>query len=275
MIHQKIGIIGLGNMGSSILHAILQNNLVRKDQLFATNRGQGKLKKVEETYGIKVFNTNEELIDASDVVILAVKPQDLLSLLEPISNSFAPSDIIVSLAAGVPIDAISRVVTQTKRIVRLMPNTPLEVGKAVVGYCINYGAEAVEPLIQDLIEPMGLPVQVEEGESFEALTVACGSGTGFVFELMIYWQEWLEEHGFEPDVARAMTVQTFAGATALAENSSEIELEKLQSKVVSKKGVTAAGLESVRELEVDRALRYSFEKAVLRDRELGRGSKHT
>ena len=86
---------------------------------------------------------------------------------------------------------------------------------------------------------------------------------------MMYWQEWLEEHGFSSEEARKITVETFLGGALLASQQEETSIEDLQRQVVSKKGVTHAGLESMRELEVERALRYSFEKAVLRDRSLG------
>ena len=90
---------------------------------------------------------------------------------------------------------------------------------------------------------------------------------------LYYWKEWLEEHDFDPKIAQAMTVQTFLGASEIATKNSETSLLDHQARVTSKKGVTWAGLDSMRELEVERALRYSFEKAVLRDKEIGRGSK--
>ena len=91
-----------------------------------------------------------------------------------------------------------------------------------------------------------------------------------MLELMEYWRDWIEEHGFDPETSRQMVVQTFLGAAMMAEKAGEQSLLDLQEKVVSKKGVTAAGLQSMRELEIERALRYSFEKAVLRDQELAR-----
>jgi pyrroline-5-carboxylate reductase len=102
--------------------------------------------------------------------------------------------------------------------------------------------------------------------------VACSSGTGFIFEMMLYWQEWLEEHGFDGEVARRMTTETFLGASLLATQSKE-SIDELQARVTSKKGVTAAGLQSMRELEIERALRISFEKAAMRNKEIGRETK--
>lgn len=267
--HLKIGFIGVGNMGQAILRAIFKADLVRKENVFASNRSEGKLQKVADEFGIKTFKNNEELIELCDIVIVGVKPQDMTETLESVSSAFHETTILISLAAGITLESLEKLVPQTDNIVRVMPNTPVEMGEAVVGYCLSRGAEKVETTIQTLLEPLGLAVSVPEGEAFEALTVSCGSGTGFVFELMMYWQEWIEEHGFDADVARDMTVQTFKGAALLAQQS-DLELPDLQRKVVSKKGVTHAGLESMRELDVARGLRYSFEKAVLRDRELGR-----
>ena len=257
-------------MAQAIARCWLKKSTLKPSQIFATNRSEGKLKKAEEQLGIKTFHTNEELVEAVDVVFVAVKPQDVVAVLEPLRNAFDESQIVVSLAAGISLEKLQRSIAGTKRIVRVMPNTPVEVGEAVVGYCIAGESESIESVIDDLLTPLGYAVSIPEGEAFEALTVSCGSGTGFIFELMQYWQEWIEEHGFAPEVARKMTVQTFLGGALLAQQSSDVAIADLQKKVVSKKGVTHAGLESMREREVDQALRYSFEKAVLRDRELGR-----
>ena len=113
-------------------------------------------------------------------------------------------------------------------------------------------------------------MKLQDEDQFEAFMIACSSGTGFVFELMTYWQEWIEEHGFDPEVAKVMTIETFLGASELALKTPDLSLEELQSRVTSKKGVTAAGLESMRELEIERALRVSFEKAALKNKEMAR-----
>ena len=253
-----------------MIKALISSGVVPKEHIFATNRSPGKLIKLEETLGVKSVNTNEELVDLCDVIVLGVKPQDLVGVLEPIASSFHESHLVVSIAAGFSLQTLKRLLPQVIGLARAMPNTPATIQKAVVGYCLAEGAEPYEASVEELLTPLGLTVQIEEGEMFEALTVGCGSGPGFIFEIMQYWQEWLEEHGYEADIAREMVVQTFVGAARLAEASPETALQELQDRVVSKKGVTAAGLQSMRELELERALRYSFEKAVIRDREIER-----
>jgi pyrroline-5-carboxylate reductase len=269
---KKVGFIGVGNMGQAIIKALLTSSTLNASQILVTNRSFGKLKKVEELYGVKPLANNEELVDQCDIVVLAVKPQDLAQVLEPIASSFHEGQLVISLAAGFTLNSLRKLLPNVIGLARAMPNTPATVQRAVVGYCLVKGASAYQASIEELLKPLGLVVPVDEGEEFEALTVSCGSGTGFVFELMQYWQEWLEEHGFDSSTARQMVVQTFLGAAELAFASPEMPIHDLQERVVSKKGVTAAGLLSMRELEIERALRYSFEKAVLRDQELARGT---
>lgn len=264
----KIGFIGAGNMCQALISGWIEKGSFKPEDIFVANRSPGKVKRLAEQFGVQGMNTNEEVIDKSDVVILAIKPQDLTMAIEPIASAFQPSHTVVSLAAGFPLRSLRKILPQCNLMVRVMPNTPVRVQKGVIGYCLSKSDIGMERWVEHAFSPLGLVVKVDEGEPFQALTVSCGSGVGFVFELMIYWQEWLEERGLDPDLAKKMTVQTFVGASQLAEKSDGQSLIELQHKVASKKGVTAAGLDSMRELEVERALRYSFEKAALKDREL-------
>ena len=259
-------------MGQAMIQALVDSKLVPKDHLYATNRSFGKLKKVEETYGLHALQNNEELVDLCDIIVLAVKPQDLAQVLEPIASSFHSGHLVISLAAGFSLHSLQKLLPNAGGLARAMPNTPATIQKGVVGYCLADGSEAYQGTVEEFLTPLGLVVAAEEGEPFEALTVSCGSGTGFVLELMQYWQEWIEERGYEPRIARQMVVQTFLGTAELAARSEDVPLTELQDRVVSKKGVTAAGLQSMRELELERGLRYSFEKAAIRDQEIAKGT---
>jgi pyrroline-5-carboxylate reductase len=270
--HRKIGFIGTGNMGQAMMKALIDSKAAPAANIYATNRSFGKLKKVVELYGVQALQNNEELVDQCDLIVLAVKPQDLTQVLEPIASSFHDGHLVISVAAGFSLHALKKLLPNVIGLARAMPNTPANIQQAVVGYCLAAGAAIYQPAVEEFLQPLGLVVQADEGELFEALTVSCGSGPGFLFELMLYWQEWIEEHGFNPQIARKMVVQTFLGAARLADESPDIPIQDLQDRVTSKKGVTAAGLQSMRELEIERALRYSFEKAVIRDQEISRGT---
>ena len=265
----KIGFLGLGNMAQAMIKGLLDSKVVAPHALYASNRSEGKLQKATDLFGIHSCATNEALIEQTDVVILAMKPQDLAAAIDPISALFNDNQIVISLVAGVTLQTLEKKLPQC-RIVRVMPNTPSLIGRGVLGYVMDEEDQGVQILVEDLFSPIGYVLQVDDEDQFEALTISAASGPGFIFEMMMYWQEWIEERGFDPAVARKMTVETFLGTALLAAQSKDTPLEELLHKVASKKGITAAGLESMRELEVERAMRISFEKAALRNRELAK-----
>lgn len=266
----KVGFIGAGNMSQAIISSLLCSQILPKQNIFLSNRSEKKLKKVSGELGVQAVSNNEELVEKSHVVVIAVKPQDINDAIEAISSAFNEKQIVISLAAGIPLQKLKKIVPQVNNWVRVMPNTPVSIEKGVIGYCLLNESESTSALVESLFSASGVVEKVDEGEMFEALMVATSSGVGFVFEIMQYWQEWLEEHGFTAEQSRRLTVQTFLGTSLLADGESQKSFEELQNKVASKKGVTASGLDSMRELEIERAIRYSFEKAVLRDRELAK-----
>lgn len=265
----KVGFIGTGHMANAIIRGLIEGKVLGPTSIYGSNRSAGKLQKLAETHGIRSAATNEELVESSDVVVLSMKPQDLATAIDPITSAFSDKQIVISLAAGVTLDTLENKLPGC-RVVRLMPNTPSIIGRGVIGYVTNCEDDFIDTLIEDLFSPLGYVLRVEDEEQFQALMVSCSSGTGFIFELMMYWQDWIEERGFDPEVARKMTVETFLGASLLAAQANGTPLEDLQNKVTSKKGITAAGLQSMRELEIERTLRYSFEKAALRNQELAK-----
>lgn len=269
----KIGFIGAGNMTQALVKGMVESKEIKPDHIIISNRTEGKLLKLSEQYQVQTRSHNQEVISECDVVILAVKPQDFSSAIEGLNNLFNENQIVISLAAGVPFSSLKKQIPSA-RLVRLMPNTPSLIGRGVIGYMsLDKEEDYVSSLMQDLFGGLGSVIRVENEDQFDALMVSCSSGTGFIFELMMYWQDWIEEHGFAPEIAKKMTIETFVGASLLAAQSNGVELEELQARVTSKKGVTFAGLNSMRELEIERALRISFEKAAMRSQEISRSTK--
>ncbi len=268
---QKIGFMGAGNMAQVMIKGLLEGG-ISAHHIYVTNRSPGKPQKLQEQFGINALGSNDELIDICDIIILAVKPQDLLPALEPVTRAFDEHKIVISVAAGIRMEKLQKHV-QGARLARVMPNTPALIGRGVIGYLINDDEDrALNDTVEDLFEPLGKLFKVQDEDQFEALMISCSSGTGFVFEMMMYWQDWIEEHGFSKEEARSLTIETFVGASLLAAQARE-GVEELQNRVTSKKGVTAAGLLSMRELEIERALRISFEKAAMRNKEMAREIK--
>ncbi|MBC7421670.1 MAG: pyrroline-5-carboxylate reductase [Bdellovibrio sp.] len=268
----KIGFVGAGHMTQALVKGMVQSKAVRPEQIIISNRTPGKLIKLQETFGVQTRAQNEQVVEECDVVILAMKPQDLPAAIESIAGAFNEHQIVISLAAGITFSILEKQVSDG-RLVRLMPNTPSLISRGILGFMCQESDDYVSSTMEDLFSSLGVVVEVDLEEKLDALMISCSSGTGFVFEMMMYWQDWIAERGFTDEEARLMTIETFLGASMLAAQSDGIEIEELQSRVTSKKGVTAAGLSSMRELEMERVLRLSFEKANMRAQEISRSTK--
>lgn len=267
--HLKIGFIGAGSMTSTLLRRLFLTQTILPKNTWVSSRSPGKPLRFKEQWPeLNIATTNEEVIDHCQVVFLAMKPQDFLMGIEPIATLFGKEQIVISLLAGVPLDSLEKTLTEP-RLIRIMPNTPAVLGKGIVSYCLNHTDDTgAQSIVEELLSPLGHVIQVDEGDMFDTLLVSTSSGIGFVYELMSYWQEWIEERGFSKDIARQLTVETFLGATLLATEEPQVSFEDLQARVASKKGITAAGLDSMRELEIERTLRLSFERAWIRNQEM-------
>ena len=131
---EKVGFIGAGNMCHAIIEGWLAKDLLSATDVFVSNRTPGKLQKLAEQFKVHTCATNEAVVEAADVVILAVKPQDLQSAVENIASAFSDSQLIISLAAGVKLRALKKLLPQCKTIVRLMANTPVRIGRGSFAY---------------------------------------------------------------------------------------------------------------------------------------------
>lgn len=266
---KKIGFIGTGNLAQAIITALVEDSVIPANQIYMSNRTQGKPAKLKAKFPeLNHINNNEELIENCDIIVLAMKPQDLQTAVEPISFAFEAEKTVVSLAAGVTLKNLKGLIPGTTNITRVMANTASRVKNAVFGYCSLGEDSPNESIIVELLAPLGLVVSAEEGEEFDALTVACASGTGFVLEFISYFQNWLEDRGFEEEVASNMAIETFLGASILAKEMDHMTVGELREQVTSKKGVTLAGLEKMRELDLEGSLAMAFEKAVQRNHQL-------
>jgi pyrroline-5-carboxylate reductase len=267
----KVGFIGAGHMSQALIKGLVESKIIKPEQIFASNRTPGKLLKLKELYQIETYNLNEPIVEDCDIVVIAVKPQDFTKAIEDVTMHFRDEQIVISLAAGITADQLEKIIPRG-RIIRLMPNTPTLIGRGVLGLYSESAEESAMDIVQDLFSSLGYVLKVDTEDQFDALMISCSSGTGFIFEMMMYWQDWIQERGFTTEEAKRMTIETFLGASMLAAQSAGVEIEKLQQRVTSRKGVTAAGLDSMRELEIERALRISFEKASMKAKEISKQS---
>lgn len=264
-----IGFLGTGHMAQSFIKGLVESAVIRPQQIWVSNRSERKAVKISEVFHVQHAQSNEDLCDKSHIIFVCVKPQDLREALEPLASVLHQDHLVVSLAAGVSLRELRKVLPHGN-LVRVIANTALSVKKSVIGISYEEKRSPLELSLRTLLDCLGEIIEVEDTEMMSALTVATSSGTAFVFELMEYFKDWLEEYGFSEDQAQLMTTQTFLGASLLASQNSNRSFSELQDQVASKKGMTATGLLSIRENEVERGLRIAFEKTVMKERQLGK-----
>jgi pyrroline-5-carboxylate reductase len=266
---KKLGVLGAGNLARSILEGFFKAGVIDLKDVFVTNRNPEKLQKLQlEFPGLQILSSTEELIENCGIIILGVKPQDLVTATQSVRGLFTKEHIVISLAAGVGLSSLKDLIPGTDQFIRWMPNTPIKMQEGVIGFSILKESEILSQLSEKLLSPLGLVVEVEEGDEMNALTIACASGPAFVFEFIQVWQSWLEASGFPQSISKAMALQTFVGSVLLANDNKSLGLADLQNQVTSKKGTTHAGLAHLRSLEFEDLINASLNKAMNRAREI-------
>ena len=264
----RLGFLGCGQMAQNLIQGCLNKGEVPFSRIFVSGRKLSKLQRVAKKLEVQAVQDNEELLEKADLIFLCVKPGDHREVLKSISNSFSKRHTLFSVMAGVTLETLKKQLNSFHRIVRLMPSLSVSLGRGILPFASYKNQESLQVFVGEILKPLGLLVPLEDEEQMGALTVASSSGVAFIFELMEYWLEWLQEQGFTYEKAKEMTVEIFLGASLYSEKQIHRKLMDLQKEVTSEKGVTLFGLKSMRELELERILRLSFEKASLREKQL-------
>lgn len=262
LVNLKISIIGFGNMGSAIARAWLKNGLVRTCDLTIFDCSAEK--KVE--FSDFASEEAKARLAQSDIVLLAVKPQDLA---EVSKNYQIPQNaILISILAGVSINKLELFFGADCKIVRAMPNLAAVVGRAQTGFVCNGRLEQLElQSVLNLLSSFGTATELSKEDDLDFWCALLGSGPGFVFYLMQAFQSVAQEKGFSMDNAKALIVDLFAASAALAKDSSE-SLQQLCQNVASKGGTTEAGLAKFEEAQLSLCLKRVLSAAEHRAKEL-------
>lgn len=252
--NEKIAIIGAGNMGKAIAYG-LENTQVSVDQLILTN---------------SKTNNNKEATFLSDVVILAVKPQKMMSVLKEIGDS-SSGKLIISVAAGVTLDSIEKVLggDQALRVVRVMPNLCSRVGESMSAWVANENVtEDDKHTVREILSSMGKEIEIENEDLINAVTAISGSGPAYFFYFVEQLSLMGEEFGLSREISRQLAEQTLIGSAKTLANSNKTAKE-LRLEVTSEGGTTFEAIKRFRTEMVDLGFRKGVRDARRRARELG------
>ncbi|MEM6279356.1 MAG: pyrroline-5-carboxylate reductase [Verrucomicrobiota bacterium] len=263
----RLGVIGCGKMGRALLEGILQAGIVSPAGTTVFDTYAPAAEEVAEQLGVSLVQSNAEVVAQSDTVLLCVKPQGFLDMLEEVGES--EGRLLVSIAAGVKIESIEKATGGRHRIIRVMPNTPSLVGKGAAAFALGTTASTEDAeLAHSLLEAVGFVCEVSE-EDLDAVTAVSGSGPAYVFLLIEALVAGGIEEGLTPEIAESLAAHTVAGAAELLLAGSESPTT-LRENVTSPNGTTFAALESFRSDHFEEIVARAVQAAAERSRELGR-----
>ena len=264
----KIAFIGGGNMAQALISG-LADKLIPASHIHVVDVHAETLHNVEKKWGVSTAAAAGAEVAAADVIVLAVKPQQM----HEVASSIAPSikhQLILSIAAGIRAADLSRWLGGYQAIVRTMPNTPALIGQGITGMVALAGVSDQQRAIADtILRAVGQTVWLESENQIDAVTAVSGSGPAYVFYFLEAMQQAAVELGLNAEQGRSLAQATFLGASALASASDE-SLATLRERVTSKGGTTYAALTSMNDDAVQAAIIKALKAAAQRGAELGK-----
>ncbi len=265
---QQVGFIGGGNMASALINGML-NNGIQPATIHVADPNQEQLQTLLAlNNAINTYNDGAKLLEHIDILILAVKPQIMQDVVTPLASKIKPDTLIVSVAAGVPVNKLQQWLGQEMSVIRCMPNTPALIGCGASGLFANaLVSEEQKKALEELFNTVGITAWLDSEAAIDQVIAVSGSGPAYFFYLMELMQKTGEELGLPADLSQALTIQTALGAAQLASQSDD-NPATLRAKVTSKGGTTAAAIELMQQQGMDETIRSAMQAAVTRAGEL-------
>lgn len=266
----KIAIVGCGNMGMAFAKSFLQYDLVKKDDLLLVEKSTDRSEALKAEKAGVVVDTIGPRVSEVDLIILSVKPQDFGSVYEELKQVIQPTQVVLSIMAGIPIVQIQERLNH-RMVVRAMPNTPAMLGMGITGFT---AAKEVDfsnlRRIENLINATGRSIFLEDEAMLDAVTALSGSGPAYFYYVVKAMVEAGRQMGFDDAVSGLLVKQTMLGAYHLI-NSADKSLDELIKAVASKGGTTEAALREFETGALAETLISGIKAAQIRATELSKG----
>jgi pyrroline-5-carboxylate reductase len=261
-------LVGVGKLGEALLSGLLRSGRP-KEQVIAAERHEARAKEISELYGVRTASP-EDAVKEADVVLLAVKPQDMRTALRELATGIRPETLVVSMAAGITTAVLEQELPPGTHVVRVMTNTPVFVDEAMSA--INPGSHTTEEdlaLVEGLLGPLGRVIRVPESQQ-DAVTALSGSGPAYFFYLVEAMIDAGILLGLPRAVAAELIVQTAVGSAKMLQESDEHPVV-LREAVMSPAGTTISAIRVMEDHGVRAAMLAALEAARDRSRELAGG----
>ena len=264
----RLSFVGGGKMAEALVRGLLDSGAYTQGQIEVGEPDERRRDVLQETYGIRVAEGNVPVVSRADVCLLAVKPQEMASVLEEIGPHLSAGLLMISIAAGISTGWIRERSGKAKKIVRAMPNAAALVGQSATGLYFrpSIGEEA-KRIAMGIFDSVGETIVVDKEAHLDIVTGLSGSGPAYVFLFLEALTDAGVYLGLSRDVAARLALQTVRGSVGMA-----AELDKpfalLREIITSPGGTTAAGLKALEEGAVRAVFTKAVEMATRRSEEL-------
>ncbi|MBL8430406.1 MAG: pyrroline-5-carboxylate reductase [Dechloromonas sp.] len=264
----KIVFLGGGNMANALIGGMLKQGFAAGD-IDVIDPGADARSKLTAAYGVTCHDSAASAPASPDILVLAVKPQQMKEAVAPLVGKLGEA-VVISIAAGLDMTTLSRWLGGHRQIVRCMPNTPALIGAGITGLCALPEVSANQRAAADrVLRAVGTTVWIEDEAKIDGVTAISGSGPAYVFLFIEALQQAAADLGFTPEQGHLLAIETIQGAAALAAQSTE-PASVLRERVTSKGGTTAAALSVMAERGVKEGIVAGCMAAAARGQELGK-----
>ncbi|MFC2041428.1 pyrroline-5-carboxylate reductase [Chloroflexota bacterium] len=237
----EIAFIGGGNMGEAMLSAILAQQLCLPRDISVSDVNESRRQYIQQKYSVGVTGDNRQAINKTDVVVLAVKPQNSTEVIAELSGQLNPHQLVLSIMAGVTLNTLCRGLNHDP-VVRAMPNTPAQIGEGMsVWTATSRVTEAQKKWAGSILGAIGREIYVDDEKYIDMATAVSGSGPAYFFLFTEVMVEAAVNIGLSRDTAQELVLQTMLGSGHLIEKSDK-EPSELRRMVTSPGGTTAEAL---------------------------------
>jgi len=269
MSKMKIAFIGGGNMGEAMLSAILDKGLATPESVSVSDISESRRQYLEQKYGVAVTGSNRLAVEKGDIVVLAIKPQDLVEVMAELDGRLKQTQLVLSIIAGVRIDTLCRGLNHGC-VVRVMPNTPAQIGEGIsVWTATGEVTDQQKAWAGSILGAMGKEIYVDDEKYIDMATAVSGSGPAYFFLFIESLVEAGVHLGLPRDMTQELVLQTMLGSGHFVQRSDK-EPSELRRMVTSPGGVTAEALLRLEEGQFTELVKQAVTAAYNRAKELGR-----
>ena len=242
----NIGFIGSGKMASAIIKGLIKSGFAKPENLIATQAETEGVEEKSKDLEIRIILDNKPLVEKSDIIFIATKPNQVEGVLKEISPLITADKLVVSIAAGVTTGFIESILPAGTRVIRVMPNTPALVNEGMSGICGGKSAKADDlEYIQKMLSTIGKCIIVNESQ-IDIVTAISGSGPAFFYKVINDIARAGEKLGLDYEKSLLLSIQTAIGSAKMALNRT-VSMEELISNVATKGGCTRVGVDCMEE----------------------------